>query len=132
MGSHIACTKLCRIPILLVRREGGGGGGGIEYKISVCTGSNYRIPHTCISAYAQVKCISNHRTYKIGYHIALPVCIALLVYICFYSYIMYRKHGFPHYLYPNISVGYLRHMMLSEAYLHHIWCLVKKNDACTS
>ena len=27
MGSHIACTKLCRIPILLVRREGGGGGG---------------------------------------------------------------------------------------------------------
>ena len=28
MGSHIACTKLCRIPILLVRREGGGGGGG--------------------------------------------------------------------------------------------------------
>ena len=28
MGSHIACTKLCRIPILLVRREGGGGGTG--------------------------------------------------------------------------------------------------------
>ena len=27
MGSHIACTKLCRIPILLVRREGGGGVG---------------------------------------------------------------------------------------------------------
>ena len=32
MGSHIACTKLCRIPILLVRREGGGGRGG-RYRV---------------------------------------------------------------------------------------------------
>ena len=33
MGSHSACTKLCRIPILLVRREGGGGGGGGRYRV---------------------------------------------------------------------------------------------------
>ena len=84
MGSNIACTKLCRIPILLVRGEGGGGGGGVgggggsstRYRCvqAVITGSH-------IPAYAQVKCISNHRTYKIGYHIALPVCIVLRVYI---------------------------------------------------
>ena len=62
--------------------EGGGGGvvgggGGVSstrYRCvqAVITGSH-------IPAYAQVKC--NHRTYKIGYYIALPVCIALLVYI---------------------------------------------------
>ena len=47
MGSHIACTKLCRIPILLVRREGGGGGGLSEEK---------RCMHIIISILTKLTC----------------------------------------------------------------------------
>ena len=78
MGSHIACTKLCRIPVLLVRRGGEGGwwgGGGIEYKISVCTGSNYRIPHTCICT---GKMQSSYIQDRLLYCIACVHCIACL------------------------------------------------------